>query len=193
MGGYWIVTRTEAHDRLVDLSFDGISEPAFGPAFPSSARGQVLLGALRGGTYPIHLRINGDLVPARLVVHPDSFEVLHGDGPWTRFPTPVLHRVPPGIIWGLISWGPADQSARVQAFLDGLASIGAREVRLAPGDYDYFHIGGDGQIVTRQAREAEFLFSFSGDSTALSRVMRWYAGPVSIRIHDSIGRAWSAG
>src|SRR5207247_5945242 len=98
-----------------------------------------------------------------------------GEGRGPKFPRPVLHRLPPGTIWGVIGWGPSDQSRRAQAFLDSLQVLGARALLLAPGDYDFFQVGPDGTVLTPETTGYYFARAFAlpydGDHAALSAVL----------------------
>lgn len=193
IGGYTLLTDVRYERNLVKIEFTGIRVPEGGTTFPRPASTIVPLDPVLGHTFGFQFRVNGEVVPVRLRVTADSFAVSHGEGRWIVFPQTVLHRVPPGTIWGQIDWGPSDQSARAEAALDSLLSIGARPKRLIPGDYGYFRISGTGAIEPLPNGSyfaRSFLFEYAGNRDVLAGVVRAFAGPVGFYVYDDLGQHW---
>ncbi len=191
--GFELLTDVRYQRNLARIEFTEISVPRGGCTSPRPASTKVPLDPILAQTFGLQFKVNGEVVPVRLRINADSFAVAHGEGRWILFPQPVLHRVPPGTIWGQIEWGPTDQSARAGAALDSLLSIGARPKRLAPGDYEYFRIDAAGTIepLPNGAYYARsFLFEYTGDREVLAGVVKAFAGPIGFYVYDDLGQHW---
>jgi hypothetical protein len=191
--GCTILANVRRHERLVTVEFTGVADPQGGATMPGPARVVIPLDVTGEGHYGLQFKVNGEVVPARVSISADSFEVTHGEGRWITFPLPVLHRVPPGTIWGQITWGLADRTAQAQAFLDSLVRIGAQSKRLPPGDYEYFRIDRTGTIMpwfSGAYFDRTFLYGYDGDWLMLGGLVKAFAGPVGIFVYDDLGRHW---
>jgi len=175
----------------ISVRFTGIHMPdicltAIGPATCT-----VQLGPTAMGSRLLLLGTTGGSVVTRLVVNADSIEVKGARSVGITVPAPVLHRVPPGTIWGWIGWGPDDQSARAQAFLDSLALVGAQPTRPLPGDYEYFQVDALGQIGLPGSYGfyflRPFLFHYAGDPALLADVLKAFGDPLWIALYDDRG------
>jgi len=182
------------YGSTIFVTFTGVTAPnvcltATGPATTS-----IPLGRLRDGTYRLGLSANGTTASGVLQIDRDSVVVRGGEGRWTKFPRPVLHRLPPGTIWGVIGWGPSDQSRRAQAFLDSLQVLGARALLLAPGDYDFFQVGPDGTVLTPETTGYYFARAFAlrydGDHAAPAGVVRAFGDSLWISMYGVRGESW---
>ena len=188
---FTILYQQQSTGDAVSVRFVGIHMPdvcltSLGPATCTVPLGPTTIGSrlLMLGT------TRGDVV-TRLVVNADSIEVKGARGAGIALPAPVLHRVPPGTIWGWIGWGPEDRSARAQAFLDSLTLVGARPTRLLPGDYEYFQVDALGHVGLQGNYGFYFLkpylFHFTGDTAALSGVVKAFGDPLWIALYDDHG------
>ena len=189
--GYLILDQSAAAGSGFAIEFTGIVAPAIGATMLAPARAQVSLDRPGGGIHALWLSVNRVTATARLTVTPDSFAVERGEGDWTTFPAPVLHRVPPGSIWGWVGWGPDDRSARAEAFLHALALAGARPAQLASGDYEYFQVGPDGRVTMPGSggtyASRAFVYRFADDPAVLARVVRDFADGMWIAVYDDRG------
>ncbi len=182
-------------DRL-NVDFTGVTSPAICLTALGPARCLIPLGATREGTFPLTLTVDGVATPGQLVVTAGTLELRGIDGDAVVAERPLVRRVPPGTIWGLIGWGPADQSARVKAFRDSLVAAGAQRVDLLAGDYDYFQVGKDGAIVTPDPSgytfAEAFLYHYAGDRGALPNLVAEVGYPPPwITLHDDLGGTWA--
>jgi hypothetical protein len=175
------------------VEFVGIRVPelcldAFGPATKRIEFGQV-----RTGDSAFRLAANGSTLHGTMRITPDSIVVIGGDGPWTRFPSPRLLRVPEGSLWGTIGWGPRDQALRAQAFLDSLAALGASVPISQHGDYDVFRVDASGVTIPGDHGywfERDFALRFDGDPGPLEGLVRDFGDSLSISMFSDRGTAW---
>jgi hypothetical protein len=193
---YGIAMTTLLFGPSWSIDFTGVSKPELCDDSLGPARATISLGSSREGERPISLVANGSRTVGVLVIGQDSIVVRGGDGPWIKVPRPVLHRVPPGTIWGLVGWGPSDQSGRAQAFIDSLQSIGAQSVLWTPGDYDFFKVGADGTLQRPDNdgyyHARAFALRLDTNRSAVPEVMRAYADSLSISVYGDRGESWSS-
>jgi hypothetical protein len=175
----------------ISVRFDGISMPdicatALGPARCSVPLGPTVTGARR-----LVLATRDGSAVTRLVVDADSIEVQGAPGAGIVIPARVLHRVPPGTIWGWIGWGPSDQSARAQAYIDSLALVGAQPARLLPGDYEYFQVDAQGRVTLPGLLGFYFMRPYAahydGDPARLPGVVKAFGDSLWISLYDDRG------
>jgi len=181
-------------DGRIDVRFTGVHVPDICLTALGPARCTIPLGPTREGTQVLTLGANGHTGAGSLVVTSDAIEIRGATSPRIEVERPLLRRVPPSTIWGLVGWGPGDQSARAKAFLDSLVSVGARPVHLSPGDYDYFRIGPTGEIETPPSHgywfARAYLLHYEGDREALAGVVRAFGDSLSISMNDDLGAHW---
>jgi len=158
---YRLLVRELHLPRASRLEIDGVSVPSICLTALGPAKASIPLGDLPAGIHSLRIAARGTEVEGTLVTSPDSIVIVGGEGPWTKFPTRVLHRVPPGTIWGMIGWGPEDRSSEAQAFLTALEASGAQPLVLAPGEYDYFSVAADGTVLAPPNRGYYFSRAFA--------------------------------
>jgi hypothetical protein len=192
--GYSLQYHLERQRGSVAITFAGVSVPQTCATALGPARAVIPLGATAEGVYPLVLTTNDVTLTASLVVTRDSIEVRDGGGRWISFPRPVLHRVPPGTIWGLAGWARPTQERRFTAYLDSLRHLGAHPERLLPGDYGTFTIGWNGEIVTRDGHgyyfAREYLLHYTGDRAPLPGIVRTFGDSLDVTLRDDLGRQW---
>ena len=169
------------------IQFHGVSigEICFTATGP--ARASIDLGSLGAGVYRLVIT-NGDRLISELNVTTDSYVVSGTEGPTITFPAPRLNRVPDYTVWGLIGYASLGDASVAQAYLDSLEARGATTQVLAPGDYGYFSIDQNGEIVTPPNHGYYFALPyvrrFAGDPTSLQDVVRYFGQTqiVSVRL-----------
>ncbi len=185
------LTRLGAH---IAVAFDGVSVPDICLTALGPARCRVPLGPTAEGTFPLTLNVEGVARQGELVVTASTLELAGFDGGPVTIARPLLRRVPPATIWGLVGWGPEDESDKVKAFLDSLVVVGARPATLAAGDYDYFQVAEDGTVKMPMQGgyyfSRAFAFHFDGDHAALANVVAAFGRPLWIAVYDDQGNAW---
>jgi len=185
------LTRLGEH---VAIAFDGVSVPDICLTALGPARCRIPLGPTAEGAFPLTLNVEGMVREGQLVVTASTLELRGFDGGPVTIPRPLLRRVPPATIWGLVGWGPEDQSDKAKAFLDSLGVVGAQPVTLAAGDYDYFQVAEDGTV--KMATQGGYYFSkafafhFEGDRAALPGVVSAFGAPLWIAVYDDLGNGW---
>jgi len=93
-GGFGIEFEHSQINMTIVLRFGDVLPP-YGlvvTEHPDPARARIPLGALPEGKYLLDLVIRGNNQAATMNVTRDSIVVADGNGRWTEFPRPVLHR-----------------------------------------------------------------------------------------------------
>lgn len=176
------------------VQFTGVSIGEICLTATGPARATIPLGTLAEGSYSLVLTVRGQAQVSELAVTPETFTVRPARGPWTEFEAPVLRRVPPGTLWGLVGYDAARKGPLVESYLDGLRDAGARSEPFTPGDYGYFRVDASGEIVSPVSSgywfSRAYLFRFDGDPAGFPDLIRGYADSLSISLYDDRGRSW---
>jgi len=185
------MTRLGSHIAISILGVDqgGVCATSLGPA-----RCQIYLGILPAGSYDLSFTVDGQTTHAQLLVTDQAFTIVRGESQKVTFPKPMLRRIPPGTIWGLVGWFDPAQDARAQAFLDALQGIGARPQVFEPGNYGHFQVGALGTIEEPEghgfAYARAYLFRYDGSRNALQETVSAYADPTWVSLYDDLGNSY---
>jgi hypothetical protein len=186
-----LATRAHRVGSSIEISVLGIVEPEVCLTSTGPAMCTIPLGTLPSGTYSVSITAGGQTTVARLEVTDQAFTVLGGESRSITFPLHVLHRVPPGTIWGIVGYSDPSQEAQVLAYVDALRSLGAKDQVFAPGDYGEFQVGALGVVETPQDGgfyySRAYLFRYAGDPNALAPTVRAIDEPIYASLYDDRG------
>jgi hypothetical protein len=112
-----------------------------------------------------------------LIVTDTSYEISNGTGSWTYIASSLINRIPAYTIWGSFSSGNASANLIANSFVDSLDTIGATARTFSPGDYAYFTVGSNGQIVDQNVTSifhSAFAFVYHGDLALVKNLVLEY-------------------
>lgn len=196
---FMISYRTTISAQSIIMDFLAITQPQICLTALGPATATINLGSLSPGTYSLLISVNGEIIPAQLVVTTHSYEILNGESRWTGFTEPLLRRVPDQTIWGLVSYNGSP--TRAQSFLDSLQSVGAQTRSLNSGYYGYFRIDTAGNIMPpsndiQYGRQFDqwYNYWFGGDLTMPRNIVKFYGKTYSdsldVRLYSWNGNAF---
>ena len=184
--------------RAASINFTGIAIPnicltAFGPATC-----HIPLTSLIPGSYDLTFVIQGKIRYFKLGVSDTNYTVTGTDTDDVAFVNPVLMRIPKGTVWGYIGYPSLTVAPLVQSFLDSARALGCQTVQLPGGDYYYFSIDAEGNIVFSGNYGyyfmKEFIFSYSGAPASIegliTRYGKAYGDSLSITVLDTRGNVF---
>lgn len=197
---YQIKHQLYSNDHSVRIVLEKVEEAdvcldAIGPASAF-----VELGNLPHNEYDLTIQLGASVIRSgTLTVNKDIYRIDLHDAEGVNLTTPELRRVPRQTIWGSLKF-EADQDKKdiIKFFDNALDQAGAKQKKFAEGDYGYFRVGSDGNILPSSEnrefeREHAFLLDFRGDAEDLQSVLKQvnqrYEG-VQIRIYDNQGREY---
>jgi hypothetical protein len=198
---YGIKNKFSKSSGNIDINFTGILLPdmcltAFGPA-----RTIIDLGALSNGTYNLNIKVERKKSVGQLIITSDSYSIRLFKQNHIKIINTPLHRIPSNTIWGTVGYHTSSTSTLVQSFIDSLQFLGATAKIYPSGDYGYFEINSNGQILPPENHGNHFIepfiFDFSGNTSDLKNLVKNYGinygGSLSIRLYTTKGeifRSW---
>lgn len=195
---YGLVYNLNRVGRSASVNFIGIAVPnicltAFGPATC-----RVPFTSVSPGSYDLTFVVRGSSHAFKLAVSDTSYAVSGTDTDDVAFVKPVLMRIPRGTVWGYIGYPSPTVAPLVQSFLDSARALGCQAVRLPGGDYYYFSIDSEGNIVFSGDHGyyfmKEFIFSYSGAPASIegliTRYGKAYGDSLSIALLDTRGNVF---
>ena len=129
--------------KFTNIVVSQICLTALGPA-----TNRINLGELNEGNYNLNLEVNGKTETAQLIVKDDSYKINFLPGFNFKFKSTELNRVPQYLIWGSVGYIYDSLTNVADTFIDSLQILGASTVNLFPGDYGFFKISPNGNIIT---------------------------------------------
>lgn len=179
-----ILSDVDIYANKININFTEIFVPdacltALGPATAI-----VDLGSLTSGTYDLNINVGKKNTKGKLIVTNDRFYMLLQNPQKLQLTNAELRRVPTNTIWGSISYQSSSSEEMAQSFIDSLISLGATFEAFAPGDYGYFQLDSNGQIIPTANSGSHFvnhfIFRYSGISANLQTLVSSFGSEVSI-------------
>nr|WKN35158.1 hypothetical protein K4G66_22535 [Tunicatimonas sp. TK19036] len=193
-----------AYQQQVDgitIALKKVEEPdaclkAMGPASAF-----VDIGSLNIGEYDFKLKIGEEITNSgKLVVSPDSYQLMLNGDAGMNLETVELQRVPKEALWGTVQFLSQRNDNFAKSFVAQLGKLGATEDKFSEGEYGFFQVDASGKIAQPTLEENPpftFLLNYNGDQddvvSLLSEINRNYGDDVAIRLNMANGdefRSW---
>lgn len=198
---YGIKNKFNKSSDNINIDFKGILVydmclTALGPATTI-----IDLGTLSNGTYHLNINVESMKSEGQLIITSDSYSIELFNQKQIKLINTPLRRIPTNTIWGTVGYHTSSTSTLVQTFIDSLQLLGATAKTYSPGDYGYFKINPNGQILPPENHGNHFIqpfiFDFSGNTSVLKNLVRNYGknygDSLSIRLYTTKGeilRSW---
>ena len=182
--------------KNIKVRFSKIVKPqicltALGPAGCS-----INLGSLAEGQYNLELEVNGKTEIAQLIVKGNTYQIHHQPGLNIKFENLELKRIPQFLIWGSVGYINDSLVSAVNAFTDSLQILGAQQVQLLPGDYWYFKVDAQGNLIPPEYHGYPFVkmfsYSFNGSLDELKEFISRYSSRYYDKLYISLND-WKGG
>lgn len=171
--------------RFSKIVMPQICLTALGPAGCS-----INLGSLADGQYSLELEVNGKTEIAQLVISENTYQVNHQPGLNFKFENPQLNRIPQFLIWGSVGYINDSLTSVVNTFIDSLQILGAQQAQLLPGDYWYFKVDAQGNLIAPEYHGYPFIkmfaYSFNGSLNELKEFIYSYCGRYYNKLYISL-------
>lgn len=188
--------------QLVNIVLEKVEEAdvcldAIGPAFAF-----VDLGQLTEKEYDLQIQLGESIINhGTLSVSKDAYQINLNENTGIRLLNPDLNRIPSQAVWGMIKYQGEEQNKKLMGFFNEAMEIaGATDKKFAEGDYGYFQVSPEGNIVQpleqHDMNEQSFLFDFSGEEEDLQQVLQQINSNfdgVQLRFYNARGeelRSW---
>lgn len=175
---YTISTKYKETSDNIKIDFNGVIIPEFCLTALGPAKSTVDLGSLSTGTYNLNIEVEGKKSKGKLIVSPESYAIEITNPKQIKIKNSPLYRIPGGTIWGTVGHHAASSAALAQSFIDSLQTIGAKAKTYQSGDYGYFKIDANGEIVTPEGHGyyyiKPFVFAFTGNNRDLIALVKSY-------------------
>lgn len=158
---------------LIDVEVAELCLERTGPALIT-----IDLGSYDLGSFPVSIKV-GDVENSGTLQVTQDFYVIGFDNPqMITAAYDTLHRIPDGIIWGVVGYWVEDDEPKVDAFLDSLENIGAIPRTLTPGEYGYFEADSTGNIIVPENSgynfTKSFIFDYTGPMSDVEDIIAYY-------------------
>jgi hypothetical protein len=188
---YGIVSSVNRSGASIAINFRGVEVPGICLTSTGPATRTLDLGSLADGSYALTVNSGGSTLNGSLQVTDGVISVTAPPSTAVGFPRPVLHRIPPQTIWGVVGWATPTQAPKAQAYLDALVAAGAGPQSLAPGDYDFFSVTPAGEIQSPETAgywyAQPYVFKYAGDVATLSSLVHGQSDSLWIRLYTDRG------
>lgn len=157
---YGIGHIVDKSSNKVSIDFQGIVKPymcatALGPATAS-----INLGTLAQGATPFEFSVEGKSTQASLENSQAYYEMTLTSPQSLSLFYQRLYKVPENTIWGWVGYHAETTAALAQSLTDSLQTLGAYDVELTEGQYGYFSINEEAQMVAPQNHGYNFILPF---------------------------------
>jgi hypothetical protein len=186
----------------IEIGFRGVIKydlcfTAFGPASTI-----IDLGTLPNGIYNLNINVEGNKSKGKLTVTQGYYAIELDNPKQLDIITTALYRIPANTIWGSVRYHESSTAALVKTFIDSLQVLNAIPYEYKPGDYGYFEIGPDGEILPHQNHGARFIrpfiYNYTGTTTNLEKLVKnfgaRYGNSLSVILYNTRGetyRSWT--
>lgn len=191
---YSIITNSEATTNKITVDILGIYAPdmcltAFGPA--TSA---IPVSNIQNKSYDIEFKIGSNISTGKLVCTSNEFNLQMDDLLQIKIDGPILKRIPNNIIWGIVGYHNSTSIDKVNDFINSIKAVGALDVNLANGNYNYFEIEKNNikEPTNRGYHYLKtFIYSFTGDKNLIREIVKEYGKNygdlISISLYGDLG------
>jgi hypothetical protein len=160
----------------IQINFTGVGESmlcftALGPATTA-----IDLSTAENRDYQIELNNGGLRNNGILRINETEIKLLFPFPSGIEIVRPVTNRVPSNTYWGVIGYHASSSENLVNTFIQKLADKGAIFDRQTPGQYVYYEIDSNGEIVTNTENSGYYfskaiIFQFNGNESELRDVI----------------------
>ncbi len=175
---YTINKDFDISNNKIDIDFISIINPEICLTATGPATTTVDLGTLSNGTYELKISIGDEKSTGHLIVSTDSYVITLDQQKQIQIVNNTLNRVPANTIWGTVGYDTISTTNLVQTFIDSLQLLGATTPTYATGDYGYFQIDGNGQIVAPTNSGYNFIrpyiYNYSNNSSTIKTLVKNY-------------------
>lgn len=194
---YSMITNSEISDNKIKIEFLGIYTPnicltAIGPASST-----IPIPGIQNKTYDIEFKIGTNISKGMLVCSSDDFQFHMQSLLQIKFNKPILKRVPNDLIWGTAGYHTSSTINKVNEFLDSLKIIGATDIILENGNYNYFEI--ENNKIKQPTNSGywfakSFVYRFTGDKNRVRSLVKNYGKSfgdlISISAYGDLGEEY---
>ncbi len=179
----------------IDIAFESINKPEVCLTSLGPATTFIDLGTLPVGVYQLNVTLNRTVSKGELVVTPEHYTISINNRTQIHLPQSVLPRIPANTIWGTIGYNKASSETMAQSVVDALIQTGATTRSYAQGNYWYFNIGANGQILPPQNHGywfvKPFILQYVGDidklRVLLQKIKTQYGNELHVTVNTSRG------
>lgn len=154
------------------ITYD-LCQTSIGPA-----RTTIDLGEIKNGNYNISITVDGLKSEGQLTVTNESYSINFKNLEKLQLINSKLNRIPANTIWGYIGFHKESTSSLVQSFIDSLQFLGASVRKYDVGEYGYFKIDLNGNILPIQNSGYSFtrsyILNYSGLTNPLKELVKKY-------------------
>ena len=144
------------------------------------ARCMTDFGKLENGTYNFEINIAGKKNIGTLTVTSKNYKLSFANSNQLEIIDTVLNRVPDNTIWGLVGYHKESTITIVNDFLKSLEEAGTVKHNFDAGNYNYFQIDNNGNMLTPEYHGYWFAIPFAyhfpnNNLSAIEEVVKYYA------------------
>ncbi len=164
---YPILTNKIIDENGIFVTFEGVKETDFCFTAIGPATATLDLGSKSNGRYHLELNTKVQRNVGNLMISDSEFILDFMDQNGIVISRKATKRVPNYIYWGTIGYHIESSIDQVEEFIEKLKIEGAIFDKQTPGDYHYYQIDQEGQIVVNRENSGywfleSFIFSFDG-------------------------------
>jgi hypothetical protein len=194
---YSIITNSETIGNKIIIEIIGVHVPdicltATGPACTA-----FIVSAIQDKQYDIEFKVGNNISYGRLICTSSEFSLQMNNLVQVKINGPVLKRVPDNLIWGTIGYHDSSTINYINDFIESLKKVGATDVSLENGNYNYFEI--ENNRIKEPANSGywfiqSFVFRFAGDKNPVSSIVKdfskKYGDLMSIAVYGDLGEEY---
>lgn len=194
---YKIPTKLAVKDKKIFLEplgvdIQDICLTALGPAATT-----ITIGNIEEAVYDIEFLIGTNKSYGKLLCSDSEFQLQMDKLVQLKINGSILMRIPDNLIWGRVGYHSDTSISLVDDFLNSLKDLGAVEISLDNGNYNYFEIenskikepNNSGYYFTKS-----FVFSFAGDKNPIRSLVKEFSinhgDQMSIRVYGDKGEEY---
>jgi hypothetical protein len=194
---YSLITNSEATTNKITVDILGIYAPNICLTAVGPASSTITITNIQNKSYDIEFKIGTKISTGKLICTSNEFNLQMNDLLQIKINGPVLKRVPNNLIWGTVGYHNSTTIDKVNDFISSIKAIGALEVNLEDGNYNFFEIENNGIKVPTNSGywfTKSFVYSFTGDKNLVKLIVKDYSKNfgdlMSISVYGDLGEEY---
>ncbi len=174
---YPIATKFSFDNNKLSVTFTDVVATEFCFTAVGPATTNIVLPVLGNGEYELELN-NGNLKNSgKFIVSDEKVDILFKNPKGISITRQSTHRVPSNTYWGTIGYHTESTAQQVTDFLQKTAELGAKFNKQNPGDYFYYEIDKNGDIITETENSGyhfvkAIVFNYTGDEESFKKQLK---------------------
>lgn len=191
---YSLITNYETTTDKITIDILGIHSPSICLTAIGPASSTIPITNIQNKSYDIEFKIGANISTGKLICTFNEFKLQMNDLLQIKINGPVLKRVPVNTIWGTVGYHDSTTIDKVNDFINSLKAIGASEVNLEDGNYNYFEIKNSKIVEPTNSGywfAKTFVYKFTGDKNLVRSIVKDYSKNfgdlMSISVYGDMG------